>query len=990
MDTLTFLQKILPSKGHYVLANFKDGMSKKPSHYCRNTIGEIAALATSLDAQGGQVFHACASFVEPRKRTAKLSDGRVVQAENTRGQDNVAFTRSQWLDVDVGEGKDYPDAKTALAAIVKMCSTLGIPAPMLVRSGRGWHCYWPFKKDLAGKAAQVLANAFRCALKDIGFKHDPSRTADLASILRPVGSHWRKDGVVEVTLFRDASPVSATRLIKQLAKYIEPEKPAHMLDVSDEWSSGTRTNYPPSSADRIVQQCGALREVADARGEVAEPLWRAMLGLVKHTVEGEERAHEWSKGYSGYSASETQEKLDNWTAGPTTCSAISDLCGACARCPHADKVSSPIHLGYAEDLPPRPVEPEASAEQDAVTDDEPDLPADGWSRRLPDELPYWVKGYGWDGNKMSKFMAVKDDDGNSTMQWVAFCDRLFYPYLRHPSDDGTYVVKISALIDSKRSKWREFDIPAKTVSEPNACAAALGAYELYSVGAKGKELMRQCIQDFLGSMQEHAIETTLYNGFGWHDDGFVIGTTQHTPKGLKPIFLGERVPASSKVDHGIKGSAEEWARLINTIYNRPGAEPYQFILMAAFGAPLVYLTESEMWHGIPIALTGDGGLGKTTTCKVACSAFGKPGLFTLSANEAGTTMNALIKHVAVMRHLPLVLDEMTGRTPRDLQDMLYALSNGQPKIRLTTTGNQVGGDLKWDTISFITGNMNITGMLSTLDRVKADATQMRCFEIPLSDDFNERVFSGLNAKDLIETQLLPNQYGAAGQKYINYVMLHREAIRDRLQRLRVKLAPITRDETRERFYLDCLAMALVGGALAKKLGLIEFDLEGVRKWAMNHIKSLRVRRAASSYGPEDYFQAFLSSLHGRTVVTNHFGDARSKERGIELVDESRLRNPVARHAIRDRRFLVTANAWNDWCADNQVNPTWLRDELDKRGYFASVEKSGTNKDERIRIFKGSNVTGGVVRCMEFEYDKIDSAVVKPRLTVVDTAEKEAV
>ncbi len=66
---------------------------------------------------------------------------------------------------------------------------------------------------------------------------------------------------------------------------------------------------PPSSAVKIAGHCGALREVASTGGNVAEPHWRAMIGLVKRTVEGLDIAHQWSSGYDGYDGSNTLEAL---------------------------------------------------------------------------------------------------------------------------------------------------------------------------------------------------------------------------------------------------------------------------------------------------------------------------------------------------------------------------------------------------------------------------------------------------------------------------------------------------------------------------------------------------------------------------------------------------------------------------------------------------------------------------------------------------------
>lgn len=976
MDTASFLKKILPSTGIYALAVFRDGTKGKPAHSCTDNLDELARMALRYDRPGVQVFHACSSFKQEVK-VAKVIDGRVVQVQRTRKADNAAFTRSQWLDVDVGPGKDYATRREAATALHEVCQKLKLPLPMIVKSGRGLHCYWVFTRDVPAAQAAIIGQTTLNALTSHGFKHDTSRTADLASVLRPVGTHWRKDGELAVELLRDADPISPKAFMVALAAYIGmPKAAAPASNIGDEWGTGLKASYPPSSAHQIIQLCGALKHVADLRGNVTEPLWRAMLGVVKHTIEGEALAHEWSSGHPDYDREATQEKLDNWTHGPTVCDRFAKLCEQCSSCPHAEKVKSPIHLGYSEDLPPtrvEPVEPPPEAVAEAI-EETVDTELDAWSRKLPDQLPFWPRGYAWDGACLQR--AVRGEDGE--LSWVPFANRLVYPYMRHENDEGERVIKLSALIDAKRNRWKEFDIPAKTVADAKACASALGTHEIYADGKNGKENMRAYMQAMIETLQDSGVETQMYNGFGWHDDGFVIGSTMVKANGIQPVLLGDRVPANAKVDFGVSGSAEDWAQLVSRIYNRRGAEPYQFIICAAFGAPLVKLAGSSMWHGIPIALTGDSGLGKTTTCKVACSIYGNPEHLTLSSNESGTTMNALIKRVAVARNLPIILDEMTGRTAKDMQDMLFALSNGQPKERLVTNGNIVGGDLKWDTLSFVTGNVNITALLAELDRVRADATQMRCFEIPLADNFNDVVFKGVNAKELIENELLAKCYGAAGRRYLQYVLKNRGAIITKLQKMRAQMAPTTRDETRERFYLDTLVTALLGGAIAKKLGLIDFDLEGVRIWALKHIITLRSYRTAAAYTPEDYFNSFLAQLHNRTVVTNHYADGRTNRgRGSEMVDSSRLRDPIARQAIRDRVFIVTLRGWNEWCHEQKISPKWLLDELDKRGYIKHYVGEDMEKDRRHRIFRNTNIPTSLARCIEFDYDRIDSGYVEP-------------
>jgi hypothetical protein len=79
-----------------------------------------------------------------------------------------------------------------------------------------------------------------------------------------------------------------------------------------------------------------------------------MIGVVKHTVEGDALCHEWSKGDARYDPGQTQKKIDRWTKGPTLCSTFREISDArCQGCPQRCK--SPIQLGHADDADPMKV-----------------------------------------------------------------------------------------------------------------------------------------------------------------------------------------------------------------------------------------------------------------------------------------------------------------------------------------------------------------------------------------------------------------------------------------------------------------------------------------------------------------------------------------------------------------------------------------------------------------------------------------------------------
>lgn len=969
MDTKTFLGRILPEQGCYIGVVFPKGMKGRPSQMVVDTTEQLSNLLLKADSKGISAYHACASYKDKKgawdERRGKFRK-RVVA--------NTAFVRAQWLDIDVGPDKDYATRREALTALHCMCTALKLPAPMIVGSGKaGLHCYWCYASDIRSDEAAATAVAFSSALKSVGFKHDLSRTSDMASILRPVGTHNRKGAPVEVKVLRDAKAISYDKWAGMFASFSAPKTLA-IAGVQSDWGSGSN-NFAPSSAKLIVRKCKALYDVAKKKGDVDEPYWRAMIGLVKHTIEGDKLIHVWSKGGSGYSQQETDEKIASWEHGPTSCEQFSKHTDRCSSCPYKGKQTSPISLGYSQEKPP-PQKEKAASERTRNTKFI-NQPVDHYAKLVPDKstVPFWPAGYSWNGEQLMRF--VKDKDGSG--EWTPFSDTLYYPFLRYETEDKTRAMKVCALTDPQKNSWRIFDLDTEKASDPRPLAQSLAAQEVLYM-PKAKERNMKFVQDVLHGIRDQGIETTTYNTFGWHGKGFVVGDKIMMRKGNQPVFLGSKVPDDVGGGFGKAGRASEWSELIDQIYNRPGAEPYQFVICAAMASILVKLCDTDMWHGIPIALTGAGGLGKTTTCKVACSVFGDPKKMTIQANDEGTTMNALIQRVSTMRNLPMVLDEITGRDTSDLQSMLFALSNGKPKLRLRPDGTEINPGQSWDLITFITGNLSITRMLADSDRVKADATQVRCFEIPLDDDFNSKVFSGINAKDLIEHKLLTNQYGEAGEEFIRHTIKNRAKITEELQKQRSSFAANDSTGSRERFYYDLIATTLVAAVIARNIGLIRFDLKRMRAWAIKHILVMRSLRTHSLDTPEDYMQAFLSYLTQHTVTTKYYRDGREKQGAENIIPPDR--EPLARHATEDRRFIVTNKAFSNWCSNQKTTPEWLKSNLEKQGYIRTDTDTS-----RMRLLKGTGMAGTQSRCIEFDYDKLDGRKIinQTHLSVVDDA-----
>ena len=157
---------------------------------------------------------------------------------------------------------------------------MGISRPQIVAS---------VTVRFSGGSSEILASQWKLVaekLKNLcslsGFKADPSRTADAASILRPVGTHNRKyDPPRQVKLFRDASAVGASAFEAALDRALERMGTEATTKIHGAGGVTLISRYvEPERVSEGGRNNAVLRHVGHLRGNgVAEIL---ILGLARN------------------------------------------------------------------------------------------------------------------------------------------------------------------------------------------------------------------------------------------------------------------------------------------------------------------------------------------------------------------------------------------------------------------------------------------------------------------------------------------------------------------------------------------------------------------------------------------------------------------------------------------------------------------------------------------------------------------------------------
>lgn len=190
-------------RAHFICTLDKGRFSNKPV----SSIEQAVSFALAYSTLGLDTYFGIGEFAFPDSRAASNALGA------------WAFI----VDIDVGPdkaatGRGYASIDDALAALMNFCVKAGLPEPThLVNSGAGIHAYWPFDALLGRAQWQEYAGKFKALMKACGLLADPSRTADIASVLRvpgtlnfkyspprPVTLLSAKEGHIELTVMLDA------------------------------------------------------------------------------------------------------------------------------------------------------------------------------------------------------------------------------------------------------------------------------------------------------------------------------------------------------------------------------------------------------------------------------------------------------------------------------------------------------------------------------------------------------------------------------------------------------------------------------------------------------------------------------------------------------------------------------------------------------------------------------------------------------------------
>jgi hypothetical protein len=963
------LMTTTPAGGVYCIATQRDGDVAPRHHWFRTAEGACtyAIHASVVNATKG-IWYATASYTEEPTLNK--------YGNPSRSTKNVVGVGSFWVDLDVAkpipenldqyvrqlavlpnrqdvisqlapelqveineylkELDKYDSQESARKGLNSFVHATKLQPTLVLSSGRGVHAYWKLNESLTANAWRSVADKFKSLTQSLGLKADPMRTADAASLMRLCGTWHRKGEPLEVKVIEEVDrDYTYGEFEATVTECLRNANPTAVLK-SQERAAPTGvaaailrpSEFPPANAELVASKCLQVNHFRKVRGNVDEPVWYLMAGTVGHCINGEAFFQEWSSGHPQYSAAATSEKIIQWkdrTTGPSSCAAFeSKNPSGCTGCKFKGKVAFPLQLGAeADELLPETPDINIKPIGDIVVSMEQSIY----------KPPLQIGSF----RRTVKGIQVVDDNLPAP---ITICDYDVW-VSRNARDLQNDVLITNVCYRDPHGDIRETQIKCSIMADPKSTLTWLYDQGIF-INPEHAKAMTTFLQAMIRDMNQNVKTIPLHASMGWaisrdvegrEQDvaGFVIGNRLATKNGVTEAGISSRIKVESKECHS-RGSLDRWVSATEMLA-RPGFEMQAFVLMCGFGSP--FMRYQGMASATAISLLGETGAGKTSVGSFAASIWGYPKDMLRNWTD---TKNSLRAHVSKYKNIPVLIDECTDAVPEEISHFIYDFSNGKDKSRLKSDATSANVDrIRHAMIGIFTTN---TSLLEKTKAFKADNSPLaaRIMEFRIEKNHVWQDFCGEVLSDLFESD-----YGLAGEVFMTWVLNNEELVQEKVKQMKEQLSAASGVPREGRFWIGAAASAVVGGIIAKQLGLIKFDLEPVIVWLIQYLKDNAFKLRNGTCDPIETMGSFLAEHTGKIIT------ATKCVNGVYTVLESTTPRvaAVGRYEQFLDRLYIHKSALEKWITSKHLNVDFIVGRL-------TTSNIMERQTDRVNLMQGVN------------------------------------
>jgi hypothetical protein len=976
-----FLRAVWPSEGIYCLATpFVIPNSNPPKKvYSHKTFDNISdAVSYVLSKRMSQdLFFAVHTLKEhqvwdPHKVNLKTGE---TGSNSVRTQPNMKAARAFFFDLDVGsEANKYSSQEEAGQGLIKFCQQAKLPKPLVVSSGGGLHVYWIVVEPLDSADWRVHATKLRQLAVHYGLKIDPSRTTDIASVLRVAGTfnYKIKSQPREVAAITAAAEIGTGEFVKRLDTAmieagVRPMAPVKQkLDEVERLLGNNTTREfsgPPVSMKAVVLACKQMQRLVLAKGKVSEPEWyHGIIGVGRFTQDGHRRIMQMSDPAwhpmiqeKIHQHEQRRDPVSGQKLGPTSCAKLAEVSGAgdepCVGCPFAGKVHGPIGAGRFKDPapPPQVIELASTATSAPILLTIPDPPA-----------PFVrLKGGG---------IAVHGEDGEGNVRYTTIYEHDLFPVRRLVNSEHGLEQQVWH-VELPLNTAKDFTLDADMLYDPRKFTTAIANQGIYPHKGNIPGLQEYMVA-YIAQLQKLVNADAQCNHLGWSDDfaSFILPDKVLSVDGsVRSAQLSVGAQRTSTQIHK-KGDAKRQAELLR-FYDHEDYLAHQFFILCSLAAPIFHATGH---HGVIVNASGKSGASKSTSLYAAASIWGHPKLYPINGTNNGATIRGRNERVTVLANLPVCVDEITHMLPRDAIDLAMSVTQPGHRIRLDNSGQERAhlGSYK-STIMMTTANNSLHGVLSQ-DNSQGTAGSMRVFEMEFAIP---RVHKKSDA-DAFLFELTQN-YGHLGEIFISHVIANLDAVVGRIRDVMAEVDAALQVQPSERYWSGTIATALVAGEIATQLGIVSYDLAAIKRWLYEvQVPAMRGVVRDEYVDPLSLLTDYLQMISANMVVM----DTSSAAVGSPVFMAQEPRGALYAHYDKHEEMLyVLKKGFKDHCARTGASAAKILDELH---LIRDGERIIPAVNSRRTLGAGTHYAKGQARCFSINmaHKEISGAV---DLTVVD-------
>lgn len=925
MNTDQFLARVV-APGNFIAIAFltsKGGMAHR--FFRREDVAGAAGMMAWCVRKQIDCWYAVASYKLASPDTKGNYQGK-------RTQDNTQALKAFWVDIDVkreGDKKDpakvYADLNAAVLFLKGFLAATKIPQPNLwVHSGYGLHVYWVLEDALAPADWQPYADALKAALIQHGAVLDAGLSADSARILRVPGTFNLKNPATPAAVYsldqlsRGDYPnelvldalqpyvgvMPAARAVGQSygaglagsppAVFKQRQNAGAMTQIAQDGPTNRRDHF----FARIGERCEQVKASLANQGAGDEyPLWYlGHLSLASFCTDGQDFIHEIGRGDARYDAAATDaayqraqaEHARKGTGAPTCSHYERARPGVCRTCPHYGRINTPYTLG--------------------VEDGAGDLPDD-----------YRRSKYGLE---RCTYVGKGED---MTVSWVPVVGGDVYGPLLDKVGDNR---KLTFTYERGGSRSTVSILQSDVPTDASGAVKYFGAQGVTGLYTDNANHFGKFIVAWIEKLRDLRAEREQpVPAFGWVQNGdtykgFAVGGTCYRSDGVE-----EAAPGGDKlmVEHyRPRGKLEGWKAAAD--FALTGRPDLQVLVAAAFGAPLVEFTGHNGF--VMSAWSRDSAVGKSSALIIGTTVWADP----LAMFNLGDTANSTVYRIGKMRAVPAYWDEIQlGKEDEDkFVTMLFQLSQGKEKSRLNSDSTlKESGD--WKTMLIATGNRPLMDVV-VKRRADTDAGAVRLFEFVI-----DHPQMPLDAQAQKTISSAGNHAGNAGRLYASWLAQNADAASALVAAMQKKLEQALSPVQSERYYVAGMACLMAGAAIAKGLGLFQFDTVAMQEILKTAFAQLREGRQANlpigagAFDIERVLADFISDHAAQRLLTKTFLRPGPGQEVTTVWQPRDMRGRLAIHVGQfEHRMRVDRTIWRNWCYNRGISPSDASAMLERR------------------------------------------------------------